>query len=218
MSTFTDPPRCMRCGCYKQSSDMSPIFQCPNGCDQWPVAQTYAHPIIGIDQPFCHGCTTERAAREKAEAEVKSLLVKLRVWYDVFGTTQLTHAKARLEAAESKREKAEAMLMEIKGIVGFPGTIALEKHGLSESLPDVVRYCHREWLSQTHAAQQRVIGAEMMADKAEAMLREGAQIIDDARHRFCSNECECDACDFISRYRAEYGKEGGDGSVEIPTP
>jgi hypothetical protein len=75
------------------------------------------------------------------------------------------------EQERQARQEAEKTLTEIRGIVGFPGTIALSEAGLSESLPDVVRYTHRQWLEQTHAAGQRFIQEQMRADKAEAEAR-----------------------------------------------
>ena len=77
---------------------------------------------------------------------------------------------ATITRLQGELQACMAMLDEISGVVGFPGTIALEKHGLSDRLPDVVRYCHRVWLAQTHAADQRVISEQARADKAEVTL------------------------------------------------
>jgi hypothetical protein len=42
---------------------------------------------------------------ERCEAERSALETTLNVWHKVFGTTQLTHALARLEVAERKAER-----------------------------------------------------------------------------------------------------------------
>ncbi len=70
-----------------------------------------------------------------------------------------------IEKLEEKLEKAEDDLNEIRIIVGYPGSIELKKHGLSDRLPDIVRYSYREWLAQTHMANIRVINAESELDK-----------------------------------------------------
>lgn len=67
------------------------------------------------------------------------------------------------EFLQKKCEEQKKELDEIRGIVGFPGTIALEQHNLTESLPDVVRYCHRQWLDQTHKANERCNKSEAYA-------------------------------------------------------
>lgn len=42
--------------------------------------------------------------------------IALRAWHTQFGTTQLSHATARLHAAENRAERAEAKLGEIKSV------------------------------------------------------------------------------------------------------
>ncbi len=82
---------------------------------------------IGPDTPnnamvICPHCTSQFVGMSlKDQAELYSLKVKLAAWYSTFETTQLTHAFARLEAAESKAEKLKAinaqLLEALKGLV-----------------------------------------------------------------------------------------------------
>lgn len=76
-------------------------------------------------------------------------------------------ATKELRAAIAEKD---AIIDEIKGIIGYPGSIALLEAKLSDSLPDVVRYTHRQWLHQMHDAGNRVIAEQMRADKFEAEL------------------------------------------------
>jgi len=69
------------------------------------------------------------------------------------------------EALQQENERLKATIDEIKGIVGYPGEEALKKHGLTDTLPNIVRYLHREWLEQTHKAGQRCIEKDIEIDK-----------------------------------------------------
>jgi len=69
------------------------------------------------------------------------------------------------EALQAENERLKATIDEIKGIVGYPGEEALKKHGLTDTLPNIVRYLHREWLEQTHKAGQRCIEKDIEIDK-----------------------------------------------------
>jgi hypothetical protein len=89
---------------------------------------------------------------------------------DLAGTIEGDAADAaiqRLADLTAKLAAAEAVIDEIKGIVGIPATDGLSRHGLTDSLPDRVRYAHREWLHQTHSALQKQIAAEARAERAE---------------------------------------------------
>jgi len=77
-----------------------------------------------------------------------------------------------IEVLQKRIEKlrwAEAEIDKIKGIVGHPGERILPWDCPTS---EVVRHAHHEWLRQTHNANQRVIAAEMKADKAEARVAE----------------------------------------------
>lgn len=73
-------------------------------------------------------------------------------------------------------EKVQQIIDEIKGIVGYPGEEALKKHGLTDTLPNIVRYLHREWLEQTHKAGQRCIEKDIEIDKLQ---QEKAEQVDE---------------------------------------
>jgi hypothetical protein len=69
------------------------------------------------EQPTCLACSPElpdatglcsvHASAPALKAENERLRARDRLWNEAFGTTQLTHAKARLENAESKVERLE---------------------------------------------------------------------------------------------------------------
>lgn len=52
---------------------------------------------------FCEACQLIPMV-VVAQAEVESLRIQLEAWQSVFGTSQLSHAQARLEAAERVSE------------------------------------------------------------------------------------------------------------------
>lgn len=79
--------------------------------------------------------------------------------------TQPWHDK--LHETSAALAEAQRELQEIRGVIGFPGAVALAEAGLTESLADVVRYTHRQWLEQTHNSNQRVIRAEAAVDAAQ---------------------------------------------------
>lgn len=76
---------------------------------------------------------------------------------------------AKLEAERLIRQEAEQELDRIRGIVGHPGTEVLPWEA---PLHQIVQYGHHSWLEQTHAANQRVIEAEMKEDAANRAREE----------------------------------------------
>lgn len=54
---------------------------------------------------------TELAAEQQARVAAE---IALRAWHNVFGTTQLSHAHAGLEAATERAERAEARALELE--------------------------------------------------------------------------------------------------------
>lgn len=43
----------------------------------------------------------------KLQSEAEASRAQLQAWFNVFGTSQLTHARARLEAAEEKAARSQ---------------------------------------------------------------------------------------------------------------
>lgn len=77
-----------------------------------------------------------------------------------------------IEALQQENEQLRATIDEIKGIVGYPGEETLKKHGLTDTLPNIVRYLHREWLEQTHRAGQRCIEKDIEIDRLKCEIEQ----------------------------------------------
>ena len=78
--------KCQKGGCCYGSS-----------AEENPLAYTYEEDAIKL-------WNTRHAAPQLQPDKVKELETVLEAWYSVFGTTQLTHAQARLEEAEKKTQ------------------------------------------------------------------------------------------------------------------
>jgi len=83
------------------------------------------HSVLKKDCASClqgHAARMETGVREPESevavlrAENEELRHRDRLWNSAFGTSQLTHAKARLEAAESKAERLERQVAEAKQV------------------------------------------------------------------------------------------------------
>jgi len=61
-----------------------------------------------MDKPKRYSLDEIYAYIARLEAEKSTLEAQLQAWFAVFGTTQLTHAKDRLDVAERKADKFEA--------------------------------------------------------------------------------------------------------------
>ena len=120
------------------------------------VAPTF----VAYHEANCAGCL------DKEVVELRTALAEARTIHDRLREAEYEQ-QCRSERAEYALAEAQRDLQEIRGVIGFPGSVALAEAGLTESLADVVRYTHRQWLTQTHNANQRVIRAEAAADAAQ---------------------------------------------------
>lgn len=84
------------------------------------IAEARAYPMVGpfrmagVEEPQI-GLSPDVAERYlRAARERDELRAQLDAWARVFGSSQLTHAVARLEAAERRAEKAEARAKELE--------------------------------------------------------------------------------------------------------
>lgn len=61
---------------------------------------------------------------ESAERDLAQAQAVLEAWHEVFGTSQLTHAQARLEAAEESAKRAQAALREAQTKLSYYESLA----------------------------------------------------------------------------------------------
>ena len=95
--------------------------QCPYCNAEWSGKGYY---VCGtFNNSGCHDTfpqsvlCKDRAAHAATKRELEENLVVFRAWTKAFGTTQLTHALARLESAESRANKADARVAELVGLL-----------------------------------------------------------------------------------------------------
>jgi exonuclease VII small subunit len=61
---------------------------------------------------------------EKFRTKIAELETVLEAWHNIFGTTQLTHAQARLEVAEQKVERIVKKMNELERRTRLDGDMA----------------------------------------------------------------------------------------------
>lgn len=109
--------------------------------EKFPCHDELCSTLIGHASACDCGLDALLARVAELERERDELRTQLEAWHSIFETTQLTHAGARLEAAESGRAKAERDLVEALDAV-------LRARWLMFPVPNKLAEEEREWMDR----------------------------------------------------------------------